>query len=95
MMDAAYPVGFIGLGIRGEAMALTLVKAGTQLLVWNPKRPARRASPRHCSMFATHSMARRVRSASVTLTWRPFSRRSRHAVTANRWCSTRRTREDT
>ena len=28
MMDAAYPVGFIGLGTMGEAMALTLVKAG-------------------------------------------------------------------
>jgi 3-hydroxyisobutyrate dehydrogenase len=35
MMDAAYPIGFIGLGTMGEAMALTLVKAGTRLLVWN------------------------------------------------------------
>ena len=35
MMDAAYPVGFIGLGTMGKAMALTLVKAGTRLLVWN------------------------------------------------------------
>ena len=33
MMDAAYPIGFIGLGTMGEAMALTLVKAGTRLLV--------------------------------------------------------------
>jgi len=38
MMDAAYPVGFIGLGTMGEAMALTLVKAGTRLLVWNRTR---------------------------------------------------------
>ena len=38
MMDAACPVGFIGLGIMGEAMALTLVKAGTRLLVWNRTR---------------------------------------------------------
>src|SRR6476659_820898 len=35
---AAYPIGFIGLGTMGEAMALTLVKAGTPLLVWNRKR---------------------------------------------------------
>jgi 3-hydroxyisobutyrate dehydrogenase len=34
-MDAAHPIGFIGLGTMGEAMALTLVKAGTRLLVWN------------------------------------------------------------
>jgi 3-hydroxyisobutyrate dehydrogenase-like beta-hydroxyacid dehydrogenase len=38
MMGAAYPVGFIGLGTMGEAMALTLVKAGTRLLVWNRTR---------------------------------------------------------
>jgi 3-hydroxyisobutyrate dehydrogenase len=28
-------VGFIGLGVMGEPMALNLVKAGTPLLVWN------------------------------------------------------------
>jgi len=28
MMDAAHPIGFIGLGTMGEAMALALVKAG-------------------------------------------------------------------
>ena len=38
MMDAAYPIGFIGLGTMGEAMALTLVNAGTRLLVWNRTR---------------------------------------------------------
>ena len=38
MMDAAYPIGFIGLGTMGEAMALALVKAGTPLLVWNRTR---------------------------------------------------------
>jgi 3-hydroxyisobutyrate dehydrogenase len=38
MIDAAYPIGFIGLGTMGEAMALTLVKAGTRLLVWNRTR---------------------------------------------------------
>src|SRR5262249_50225563 len=34
----AYPIGFIGVGTMGEAMALTLVKAGTRLLVWNRTR---------------------------------------------------------
>jgi 3-hydroxyisobutyrate dehydrogenase len=38
MMDAAHPIGFIGLGTMGEAMALALVKAGTPLLVWNRAR---------------------------------------------------------
>src|SRR5438045_8474274 len=38
MMGATYPIGFIGLGTMGEAMALTLVKAGTRLLVWNRTR---------------------------------------------------------
>lgn len=38
MTGAAYPIGFIGLGIMGEAMALTLVKAGMPLLVWNRTR---------------------------------------------------------
>jgi 3-hydroxyisobutyrate dehydrogenase-like beta-hydroxyacid dehydrogenase len=28
MMDAAYPIGFIGLGTMGQAMALALVKTG-------------------------------------------------------------------
>src|SRR5438067_1895395 len=38
MMDAAHPIGFIGLGTMGEAMALALVKAGTRLLIWNRTR---------------------------------------------------------
>jgi 3-hydroxyisobutyrate dehydrogenase len=38
MKDAATPIGFIGLGTMGEAMALALVKAGTRLLVWNRTR---------------------------------------------------------
>jgi 3-hydroxyisobutyrate dehydrogenase len=35
MSDAIRPIGFIGLGAMGEAMALNLVKAGTPLVVWN------------------------------------------------------------
>ena len=42
-MNAACPIGFIGLGTMGEAMALTLVKAGTRLLVWN-RTPAKAES---------------------------------------------------
>jgi 3-hydroxyisobutyrate dehydrogenase len=38
MRGATHPIGFIGLGTMGEAMALTLVKAGTRLLVWNRTR---------------------------------------------------------
>ena len=34
-MDNFPPVGFIGLGLMGEPMALNHVKAGTPLLVWN------------------------------------------------------------
>src|SRR3954467_12748715 len=29
------PVGFIGLGLMGEPMALNLARAGTPLVVWN------------------------------------------------------------
>ena len=42
-MNAAYPIGFIGLGTMGEPMALTLVKAGTRLVVWN-RTPAKAES---------------------------------------------------
>ena len=28
-------IGFIGLGVMGQAMALNLARAGTQLIVWN------------------------------------------------------------
>src|ERR1051326_4617963 len=38
LISAAYPIGFIGLGTMGEAMALTLVKAGKRLIVWNRTR---------------------------------------------------------
>jgi 3-hydroxyisobutyrate dehydrogenase len=35
MSDATPPIGFIGLGAMGEAMALNLVKARRRLVVWN------------------------------------------------------------
>lgn len=38
MTGAAPPIGFIGLGTMGEAMALRLVAAGARLLVWNRTR---------------------------------------------------------
>jgi len=37
------PLGFIGLGLMGEPMALNLVRAGTPLVVWN--RTAARTAP--------------------------------------------------
>ena len=33
--DPSTPVGFIGLGIMGQPMALNLARAGTSLIVWN------------------------------------------------------------
>jgi 3-hydroxyisobutyrate dehydrogenase len=37
------PVGFIGLGVMGQPMALRLARAGTELLVWN--RTAEKTEP--------------------------------------------------
>ena len=51
MTGAAYPIGFIGLGTMGEAMALTLVKAGTRLLVWNRTRAKLRFLQRPARML--------------------------------------------
>lgn len=36
--DSPAPVGFIGLGIMGQPMALNLARAGTPLIVWNRSR---------------------------------------------------------
>ncbi|MBQ1765801.1 MAG: NAD(P)-binding domain-containing protein, partial [Aquincola sp.] len=35
MEDGVAPLGFIGLGVMGEPMALNLARAGRRLLVWN------------------------------------------------------------
>jgi 3-hydroxyisobutyrate dehydrogenase len=43
MADDADTVGFIGLGVMGEPMALNLAHAGTPLVVWN-RTPAKTAS---------------------------------------------------
>ena len=43
MADDADRVGFIGLGVMGEPMALNLAHAGTPLVVWN-RTPAKTAS---------------------------------------------------
>jgi 3-hydroxyisobutyrate dehydrogenase len=42
MKDKPQPIGFIGLGTMGEAMALSLVRAGTPVLAWN-RTPAKAA----------------------------------------------------
>ncbi len=34
-VTSSRPVGFIGLGLMGEPMALNLARAGTPLVVWN------------------------------------------------------------
>jgi 3-hydroxyisobutyrate dehydrogenase len=39
MIDQAYPrIGFIGLGVMGQPMALNLARAGADLVVWNRTR---------------------------------------------------------
>jgi 3-hydroxyisobutyrate dehydrogenase len=45
MTDDVKKVGFIGLGVMGEPMALNLARAGTPLVVWN-RTPAKTASLR-------------------------------------------------
>lgn len=42
-MNSAHEIGFIGLGVMGQPMALNMAKAGTKLIVWN--RSAERAKP--------------------------------------------------
>ena len=42
MQPPRYPIGFIGLGLMGEPMALNLLRASTPLVVWN-RSPARSA----------------------------------------------------
>jgi len=42
-VDVAEEVGFVGLGVMGQPMALNLVRAGTRLVVWN--RTSERTSP--------------------------------------------------
>lgn len=41
--DPSSTIGFVGLGIMGQPMALNLVRAGTRLIVWN--RTAAKAAP--------------------------------------------------
>jgi 3-hydroxyisobutyrate dehydrogenase len=86
MMGAAYPIGFIGLGTMGEAMALALVKAGTRLLVWNRTRARAEILAAAGADVAREAADVFARFATVflTLTWLPFSRPSRHAATLNR-----------
>jgi len=42
MQPPRYPIGFIGLGLMGEPMALNLLRASTPLVVWN-RSPAKSA----------------------------------------------------
>ena len=71
-MNAAYPIGFIGLGTMGEAMALTLVKAGTRLLVWN-RTPAKAES----FAAAGADVAREAATCSRTAQLSSYARRRR------------------
>lgn len=59
-------VGFIGLGIMGQPMALNLARAGTPLIVWN-RTPARVEPLRAAGARVAHTPAEVFRNADVTI----------------------------
>lgn len=54
-MSKLSPIGFIGLGIMGQPMALNLARAGTPLIVWN-RSPARYAPLEAAGADIAHSI---------------------------------------
>jgi 3-hydroxyisobutyrate dehydrogenase len=60
------PVGFIGLGIMGQPMALNLARAGTPLVVWN-RSPAAAESLRRAGAQVAASPADVFRQARVVV----------------------------
>ncbi len=56
--QATPTVGFIGLGIMGQPMALNLARAGTQLIVWN-------RSPERCDLLRAMGASVAVSVADV------------------------------
>ncbi len=60
------PVGFLGLGLMGEPMALNLARAGTRLLVWN-RTPAKTDSVRQAGATVAADPAEVFRDCDVVL----------------------------
>jgi 3-hydroxyisobutyrate dehydrogenase len=52
-METLMKVGFIGLGVMGQPMALNLARAGTELVVWN-RTPERCAALRDAGPMASN-----------------------------------------
>ena len=63
---ARVPVGFLGLGLMGEPMALNLVRAGTPLVVWN-RTAARTAALRDAGAEVAGDVAGVFERAGVVL----------------------------
>ncbi|MEV4639755.1 NAD(P)-dependent oxidoreductase [Actinoplanes sp. NPDC049548] len=59
-------VGFLGLGVMGEPMALNLARAGTPLVVWS-RRPERCAAVREHGATAAASPAEVLEQAGIVL----------------------------
>src|SRR3982750_3385261 len=66
MTTTSAPVGFIGLGIMGQPMALNLARAGTPLVVWN-RSPAAAESLRAAGAQGAASPAEVFGQASVVI----------------------------
>ncbi|MBI1218513.1 MAG: NAD-binding protein [Rhodobacteraceae bacterium] len=60
------PVGFIGLGVMGQPMALNLARAGTKLVVWN-RTPGRCAPLREAGAEVAESAAEVFRKARIII----------------------------
>jgi 3-hydroxyisobutyrate dehydrogenase len=60
------PVGFIGLGVMGQPMALNLARAGTQLVVWN-RSPDRCKPLREAGASVAASVAEVFAQAPIVL----------------------------
>lgn len=66
MTRTARPIGFIGLGSMGEAMALNLARAGTPLIAWNRSR-AKTASLAAAGARVADSAADVFRQADIVI----------------------------
>ncbi|WP_206002759.1 NAD(P)-dependent oxidoreductase [Paraburkholderia polaris] len=65
-METFMKVGFIGLGVMGQPMALNLARAGTALVVWN-RTPERCAALRDAGAQVADSAGDVFRQASIVI----------------------------
>jgi 3-hydroxyisobutyrate dehydrogenase-like beta-hydroxyacid dehydrogenase len=62
--DSALVVGWLGLGIMGEAMCTRLVKAGTKVVVWNRTQAKVREGSGLRAVVASATERRRARAGA-------------------------------